>query len=257
MNVVRKRLAMLVLFAALASCKTQQNMEVYTPSVLPQHEPPPEAPPPVVQDDAQLQKQRMLVDILYEAKKAYDENRLMQPAGRNAYEMYDEVLHLDPGNRIALDGIQEIATRYISMADAAIGQLALENAEGYLARAARLSPEHPQLAASRARLEDAKKGRLQVHALNPAGVSAKNAETVKELGAIAHQLQTSNATFLIRARSDDEGRWIYKVMRDAVGGYRLRGNIDIAPAPAIVITPPAPETKPAAESKPATKSRKN
>jgi hypothetical protein len=52
-------------------------------------------------------------------------------------------------------------------------------------------------------------------------------------------LQASEATFLIRARTDEEGRWIYKTMRDAVGGYRLRGNIDVSGTPAIVVSTPS------------------
>jgi hypothetical protein len=175
----------------------------------------------------------------------------MQPPGRNAHELYEQVLRLDPGNEYALNGIEEIAVRYIAMADSAISQTSYDNAENYLARAARLSPQRPELAAMQARLTEAKKSKSQVHALNPSGLSSRNLETMTQLAEIAHQLQKSGGTFLIRARNDEEGRWIYKVMREAVGSYRLRGNIDIAATPAVIVTIPP------AAAKPATKTRRD
>jgi len=53
---------------------------------------------------------------------------------------------------------------------------------------------------------------------------------------VARQIQASGGTFLIRARTDEEGRWIYKTMKDAVSGYRLRGNIEAAATPGIIIS---------------------
>ncbi len=68
---------------------------------------------------------------------------------------------------------------------------------------------------------------------------------MNELAEIARQLQSSGGTFLIRARTDEEGRWIYKTMSESAGGKRLHGNIQIAPTPGIVISVPAGESRPA------------
>ena len=62
---------------------------------------------------------------------------------------------------------------------------------------------------------------------------------MSRLAEIAQFIQRNEATFLINAPSDEEGRWIYKVMREAVGGYRLRGNIDISAIPNILVTLPS------------------
>lgn len=226
------------MLVALVACKSQQQATtVYSGHPLPEPvvaEPEPPAPPPM--EDAAFQRQRVLANMLYDAKQAYDDNRLMQPAGRNAYELYLQVLQLDADNRVAREGLEDIALRYIAMADAAIAQSSFENADNYLARAARVSPNRAELATSRARLAEAKKRQADVHILNLAALTAKNQVILKELGEIARQLQKSGATFVIRARNDDEGRWIYKVMREAVGGYRLRGNIDISPTPSVLVT---------------------
>ncbi len=39
---------------------------------------------------------RILADMLFEASMAFDDNRLMLPAGDNAYDRYLEVLSFDP-----------------------------------------------------------------------------------------------------------------------------------------------------------------
>jgi hypothetical protein len=218
----------------LAGCASKEVVTTYPGNPVAE----PEPPPVVVPDETALRRARLLADMLYAAKSAYDNNRLMLPAGNNAYEMYQQVLQLDPGNAVAVQGIQEIALRYVSLASAAINQGKYDEAEGLLARASRLGSDQPELAAVRAQLEQARQNKVEVHQLNPAALSAQNLEIMTQLADIAQKIQASEATFLINARSDEEGRWIYKTMRDAVGGYRLRGNIDVTGTPSILVNVP-------------------
>ena len=235
MKFVYQLVGSVVLLLSLAACKSDSGVIVYHSNpVVEETEAEPEQP--VLIDEAQLQKQRILADILYDAKAAYAGGRLMLPAGRNAYELYLQVLRLDPENAVALEGIQEIALRYIAMADAAIKEASFDNAEQYLARAIRLSPDQQELAGVRERLTAARKNRVIVHELNPAALTKKSPQLLHELGEVARQIQASGGTFLIRARTDEEGRWIYKTMKDAVSGYRLRGNIEAAATPGIIIS---------------------
>ncbi len=226
-----RRLLSLLLLVGLAACKTAPVVTTYPAKPLPEPE-----PVEVAVDEAELRRTRILADMLYDAKGAYDDNRLMLPAGNNAYEKYQEVLQVDPGNAIALEGIQEIALRYIALADSAINQGEYADADSLLGRAARLGPDRPELSAMKERLAKAKLNKVEVHDLNAAALSARSLEVMTVLADVAQQIKSTEATFLIRARSDEEGRWIYQTMRDAVGGYRLRGNIDIAGTPGIVIT---------------------
>ena len=238
----------LAVLLALAGCKSESRVFVYhgkTVVAAPESEP----EQPVLMDEGQQQKQRILADILYDAKTAYADNRLMLPAGRNAYESYQQVLRLDPENAVALEGIQEIVLRYLAMADAAIRQAAYDNAEQYLARAERLNPQRPELAGIKAQLVAARKSQLNMHDLNPSALTARSPKLMNELGEIARQLQASGGTFLIRARTDEEGRWIYKTMSDAVGGRRLHGNIETAATPGIVISAANGDAKQAATAK--------
>jgi hypothetical protein len=44
---------------------------------------------------------------------------------------------------------------------------------------------------------------------------------------------------MIIARTDVEGRWIYQKMRDAVPGYRVRGDIKLGNPPRVQLVPAA------------------
>jgi tetratricopeptide (TPR) repeat protein len=232
-NVINTRWFYPGLFLLLTACTTPEEPVVYIPEPVPVAEPEPE---PIIVTDQELRRARLLADILYSAKQAFADNRLQLPANNNAYDRYQEVLQLDPGNTVALAGIQEIAVRYVGLADAATALGQYDNAEALLIRAMRINSELPELAAARERLEVARQNKIEVFALDPAGLSSQNVEMLSKLAEVAQHIQQIEATFLINARSDEEGRWIYKVMREAVGGYRLRGNIGIAGTASILVT---------------------
>jgi hypothetical protein len=233
MNLTVVRGSSLLILAALilSGCQLEPKKVVYTPAPVVEAPPPPPAP-----DAEQVRRQRMLADKLYSAKRAYDDNRLMTPAGNSAYDIYTEVLRLDPTNTVALSGLDEIALRYIALADEASNKGQYDQASGLLDRSARLGSQRAELLAARDRLAQARKNRVEMHALDPAQLTAQSVEVMNELATIAQDLQRRDATFVINARTDPEGRWIYKVMREAVGGARLHGNIGISGTPGILIT---------------------
>jgi len=230
-------LAGLIVSTLLVSgCQSGANSKVvYESKALPETEVVPE-PVPVV--DPAFQRARILADRLYDASLAMDNNRLMAPPGNNAYDIYQEVLALDPGNQVAVQGIQNIVLRYIDLADAAMVVGQFDNAESYLARARRLNPELPALAEARQRLSSARETSVRLFELDPVALSSQGLEIMNDLAEIAEQIRGLEATFLINARTDEEGRWIYKIMREAVGGYRLRGNIGVSGSPNILVSLP-------------------
>src|SRR5688500_4484347 len=148
-------------FFFLASCTTPEKQVIYIPpEPAPVIEPEPNQ---ILVTDEELRRARLLADILYSAKQAFADNRLQQPAGNNAYERYQEVLELDPGNAVALAGIQEIAVRYVALADAAMALGQYDNAEAYLIRAMRINSALPELADARERLELARQNKMEVY----------------------------------------------------------------------------------------------
>lgn len=77
---------------------------------------------------------------------ALSEGRLMEPEGESAWSWYSAVLGADPGNRYALDGLEEIAERYIAGAreHALAGNVAAARAD--LDTAKQVSPDHVGIA---------------------------------------------------------------------------------------------------------------
>ena len=62
---------------------------------------------------------------------------------------------------------------------------------------------------------------------------------VAQLENIAQQAKEHNAFFLIIAPNDSLARWMYLQMRNAVEGFRLRGNIELANQTSIRLRVPA------------------
>ena len=183
-------------------------------------------------------RQRILADMLYEARLAYEDNRLMSPPGNNAYDLYLQVLEVDEGNTVAVSGIRDVALRYIQLSDDAIVRNQYDEAESFLRRAAQLMPETLELVQGRERLARARENRVTTFALDPDDLRERNSSIIALLGDVARHIQDIEAVFMINARNDEEGRWIYQTMREAVNGFRLRGNIDITGTPGILITVP-------------------
>ena len=233
-----RKFSILLGLSALVSCAgTGDSTVIYTPDSpegadsTGQTEEPPAS-------DGFFVRQRILADMLYEARLAYEDNRLMSPAGNNAYDGYREVLDIDPENEVALQGIQDIVLRYVQLSDAAMQVRQYDNAGDLLNRAARINRDEPAIAEARERLEQARKIEMDVFDLDANALSDRNLEIMVELGEIGQYIRDREATFMINARTDEEGRWIYQTMRQAVGGYRLRGNIALDSQPSIQVVIP-------------------
>jgi len=121
---------------------------------VPVDEPPKKAPAPLPPKTHVLtaRDRIKIIGLLNGAKLALDDNRLMSPANDNAYDRYRKVLDLEPKNGKALEGLREVASRYLGLADAAHSKGDLGQAREYLARAEKADPNIPGLAATRARL---------------------------------------------------------------------------------------------------------
>ena len=118
------------------------------------------SPEPVVAKKAPAPKPKRLsasdrikiIGLLSNAKMALGENRLMSPAGDNAYERYRRVLDLDPSNAQARSGLRAVADRYLGLADASVRKGDASQAREYLDKAREADSSHPELSILEARL---------------------------------------------------------------------------------------------------------
>jgi hypothetical protein len=235
----RTNLLQTVVLLLVAGCAGNQGGEVVYPgNTTPEQQAVvsgEEVAPPL---SASYLRQRVLADMLYEAKLAFEDNRLMSPPGNNAYDIYLQVLEVDEGNAVAVAGIRDIALRYIELSDDAIARHQYDEAESFLRRSTQLMPDTEALVQARSRLSKARENRITTFALDPNELRLRNEEVVAKLGDIAREILDMEAVFMINARTDEEGRWIYQTMRDAVNGFRLRGNINISGSPSVMVTIP-------------------
>lgn len=189
--------------------RTLSNAEVYSPS-------------------GSSITRRELADLLFEALQALDADRLLSPVDDNAHARFKRALAYDPDNEIALQGLEDIVLRYIELAEEASRQGLFDEAETLLGRARFVNEDHPDIVAAAELLRTEKASGDLFFNFDARELAQRSEEAQTQLVSIAEQAREHDAFFLITAPNDDLARWMFSVMREAVDGYRLRGNIELA-----------------------------
>lgn len=182
----------------------------------------------VFSGSASADNQSMIPDILYEALQALDEDRLLTPIDDNAHGRFKRVLAMDPNNVLALQGLQDIVARYLQLAEESMRRGIFDEAETMLGRARFVDSSHPEIANTAEALRLERNSNDLFFKLDYPSYSTRSELAENELADIARQTREHEAFFLITAPNDDLARWMVSVMREAVSGYRLRGNIELS-----------------------------
>lgn len=112
----------------------------------------------------QLQTQSRIANLLEDCSEHFRANRLTTGEGGNALDCYNSVLALDPGNTIALAGLENMAERYANWAEQSLQNGAPDETRAYLARLIQVNPEFP-------RLEQLQRRLAAIDTENPLGFS--------------------------------------------------------------------------------------
>ncbi|MDP2129160.1 MAG: hypothetical protein Q8K97_17490 [Pseudohongiella sp.] len=194
-------------------------------------------PDPGLVDHSRLDEEelarRYVADILYQGMRALRTDRLMTPPEDSAFHYFNRALALDPGNQIANDGLRDIAGRYLQLADLAGRQGQFNNAENFMRRAAQVDGSHPNLEQTRRRLQTERERTHSVTTLNAREVLARQSSVITQLRELARIAMDNNAFVLITAPNDEIGRWMYAQIQEALGDYRVRGDIEIGEQPSV------------------------
>lgn len=179
-------------------------------------------------DHYSLDQRQFLADLLFEGLQALDADRLLTPAETSAYSRFQRVLAYDPENAIALQGLQDIASRYLELSLQASRRGLFAEASTMLENARFVDPAHPELAAAWITLQAEINSGDLFFDLDNNEVAQRSESVQRKLAEIARQARDKSASFLITSPNDEHARWMFSVMREAVEGYRLRGNIELA-----------------------------
>jgi len=227
---------MLVAALLLAGCATP-----------PPPEPPPQpaAPPKPAGPSPEEIRQRAVAHFLARAERAQREGFITMPAGASAYDFYLQVEQLDPGNTQAAAGIQTLVMQLVEQARDALRQRAFGRVNSLLNTADEIAPGNPlsrevrsqmQREQQRARQDVTLDGPgAQTVALPEQALGARADSVVQMLGTIAQRIREHQLRVVIVARTDAEGRWIYSQLRQAVPGYRVRGDIKLGNPPRLLL----------------------
>jgi hypothetical protein len=215
------RLWVFTLLALIVACSTPPELK---PSATPER--------PVV--DPVVEKSQRITDLLVSAQRAFNKDHLMAPLPGSAFSLYQQVLVLDEVNAEAHWGMHQVTARYMELAEQAFvvgnrskATLMLERALAIAAKPAdveRLKAKYPPRPAAENEFPFVVRD-----------LSARNDRAVVFLTELAEKARALQSRITIVARTDAEGRWIYQQMREAVVGYRLRGNIEVGSMPRIVL----------------------
>ncbi|MBV8157846.1 MAG: energy transducer TonB [Dyella sp.] len=110
------------------------------------------APPPPANVAAMSMNQ-----LLSEARKAVNEQRLLAPAGNNAFEFYLKVLEKQPGNQVAADALRETFPVGASVAEQSINQRDFSDAQRQIDLLAKADPANYTLTILRSKLDAQRK----------------------------------------------------------------------------------------------------
>jgi protein TonB len=109
------------------------------------------APPPVNVEAMSLNQ------LLSEARRAMNEQRLLAPAGNNAFEFYLKVLQKQPGNQVATDALRETFPFAATAAEQAINQRDFNDAQRQIDLLAKADPANYTLTILRSKLDAQRK----------------------------------------------------------------------------------------------------
>ena len=113
--------------------------------------PGPQAAPPVNVEALSLN------DLLAEARKAMNQQRVISPAGNNAFEFYLKVLQKQPGNQTAADALRETFPFAASNVEQVINQRDFNEAEREIDLLAKVDPTNYTLIILRSKLDAQRK----------------------------------------------------------------------------------------------------
>lgn len=147
------------------------------------------------------------------------------PANNNAWQIYQRILDIDPGNADAQAGITAIADRYLSWSIEHARDGNLKSARIYLGKAEEVDPGHPSITAVARLINDQEQLKTERYPLDSHMVKTRQASP-RSFDTIANRIRELRPFVRIRAPDDAAGRWIYQQLQARLD-FRIEATFDI------------------------------
>ena len=205
-------------------------------------------PPPASARDLMLQQ------LIEQADQALARGRLTEPDFDNAYDKFLAATLVDPTNAAAKSGLSAVMLSLVGITREHITRGELREAQKSLNTILKLFPASEYSQELKDELKKAVQRRYQASEMAQSAIakdprkhliplkflSAESDESKKWFALMAENIKKEDASILIHARSDAEGRKVYRLLRAAVSDYLLRGDIRISNPPLIQLLEPLP-----------------
>ena len=206
-------LVTLGLFLGLAGCAPTQ--------------PPPIPPKPTPEPIQRVEIPRaQLFAWLDQADAAIERNQLINPEQGSAYDVYQQILRIDPEQQDALRGLERLVEIHVERAMRAVERRHFAAAQSLLNRAHRIIPNHPSIEPSAAQLRLIMSADIDLMKLSQPDLTAASRSLQRALADFA-DVRGQNCRFIIHANSDQQGRWIYQTMSKGLQQGRLRAQLRV------------------------------
>ncbi|XOV84194.1 MAG: hypothetical protein ACFHXK_03545 [bacterium] len=216
----RIRAVFLPLFLGLIGMTGCQTPIPAPPPAEPPAVPPAPPPPPVIE-------RALLFRLLDSAEAAIAEERFTFPAGNNALDYYHEILAIQPDQEDALRGLEQLVEIYVKLAQDALDYNRFATARSMLARADLIVPDHPSIEPTHAQIRLLEEAQRTALPLDQQLLNNPTRALKDQLMSLGNHPQQTPCRFIIYARNDAQGRWIYQQLAAAEAPGRIRAEIRI------------------------------
>lgn len=190
--------------------------------------------------------------LLEQADDALRDGRLVLPEYDNAFDRFQSVLILSPDDAQARSGLQAILVSLATDVRYSIGikqfyraRRQIKQLNNYFPKTALVGDLQHELREEQAKtvkvveVETSRppEGDYEDITLSQYELTERSELLLQQLQSVADKVVENKSMVMIYARSDKEGRWIYKQLKKSAKGYRVRGDIRIG-KPKLRLLPP-------------------
>lgn len=169
----------------------------------------------------------VLRELLEQADAAIADNHLTYPMQGSAFAIYQQILALEPGQQDAQRGLEHIVEQYIALAMAALERDQFASARSMLSRARIIDPEHPSIEPTDEQIRLLSNATRKKLKMEQADLNERSQGLASDLAAMANVSEQENCRFVISAKNDVQGRWIYQQLAQGAPGSRIRAELRV------------------------------